>query len=164
MNIKERIDMIKAKQEQIEALISAKEKEVEEEYQMVMELYNETKNRVEAIQQKQKKTEDTLDRYDSLLAFLNDGVETTEEPVVEENSTNQAEEVKTEEESLNKEDSETTANDSSEDIDELLKLIDSPKKEEFLNKEEKKEVKQDSKWKVELGEEQSNLIDQIGAL
>lgn len=157
MTIKDRITAIKAKQKQIEELISAKEKEVEEEYQMVMELYNEAKNRVEAIQQKQKKTEETLDKYDGLLAFLNDGVEVVEEvkeaPVVEE----------VKEEIPNK------TNDSSENIDELLKLIDNTPKEE------KKEVKEapvnDSKWKVTvekttIAEESSNkeeidsLIDQ----
>lgn len=84
MNIKERIDMIKAKKAQIEALLSAKEKEVEEEYQMVMELYNEVNERVEAIKTKQKTTEETLDKYDGLLAFLNDDVETKEEPTINE--------------------------------------------------------------------------------
>lgn len=54
MNIKERINTIKAKKAQIEALLSAKEKEVEEEYQIVMERYNEVSKRVEAIKAKQK--------------------------------------------------------------------------------------------------------------
>lgn len=71
MNIKERINTIKAKKAQIEALLSAKEKEVEEEYQMVMELYNEAKNyseRIEAIKAKQKQTEEILDKYDGILS------------------------------------------------------------------------------------------------
>ena len=147
MNIKERINTIKAKRAQIEALLSAKEKEVEEEYQMVMELYNEVNERVEVIKTKQKATEETLDKYDGLLAFLNDDEEITEEPV----------------------DEEIISNDHNENIDELLKLIDPPT-------EEKTEVKPDNKWKVavkktevkpdgnvELGEEVNNLIDQIGA-
>lgn len=54
MSIKERINTIKAKKAQIEALLSAKEKEVEEEYQIVMERYNEVSKRVEAIKAKQK--------------------------------------------------------------------------------------------------------------
>ena len=85
MNIKDRINMIKSKKQQIEALLSAKEKEVEEEYQMVMELYNEAKNyseRVEAIKAKQKQTEETLDKYDSILNFLNDDLPTEEEPTM----------------------------------------------------------------------------------
>jgi len=82
MTTKERINTIKAKKAQIEALLEAKEKEVEEEYQMVMELYNEVSERVEAIKTKQKATEETLDKY-GLLAFLNDGAETTEETTEE---------------------------------------------------------------------------------
>lgn len=87
MSIKERINTIKAKKAQIEALLSAKEKEVEEEYQMVMELYNEVSERVEVIKTKQKTTEETLDKYDGLLAFLNDGAvveETKEETTINE--------------------------------------------------------------------------------
>ena len=60
MSIKERINTIKAKKAQIEALLSAKEKEVEEEYQMVMELYNEVSERVEVIKTKQKTTEEEM--------------------------------------------------------------------------------------------------------
>ena len=192
MNIKERINTIKAKRAQIEALLSAKEKEVEEEYQMVMELYNEVNERVEVIKTKQKATEETLDKYDGLLAFLNDDEEITEEPVDEEiteepvdeeiisNDHNEnidellklidpPTEEPVDEETPTEEKTEVTSNEHSENIDELLKLIDPPT-------EEKTEVKPDNKWKVavkktevkpdgnvELGEEANNLIDQIGA-
>ena len=183
MNIKERINTIKAKRAQIEALLSAKEKEVEEEYQMVMELYNEVNERVEVIKTKQKATEETLDKYDGLLAFLNDDEEITEEPVDEEIISNDHNEnidellklidppteEPVDEETPTEEKTEVTSNEHSENIDELLKLIDPPT-------EEKTEVKPDNKWKVavkktevkpdgnvELGEEANNLIDQIGA-
>lgn len=169
MNIKERINTIKAKRAQIEALLSAKEKEVEEEYQMVMELYNEVSERVETIKAKQKTTEETLDKYDSLLAFLNDGVETKEETTEETVKDENVEETTKEEsvvestvvETKEEVEEKSPTKDSSENIDELLKLIDLPKEEP---PKEKKEVKSDSKWKVELEEEQNNLIDQIGAL
>ena len=76
---------------------------------MVMELYNEVNERVEVIKTKQKATEETLDKYDGLLAFLNDDEEITEEPV----------------------DEEIISNDHNENIDELLKLIDPPTEEPF---------------------------------
>lgn len=152
MNIKDRINMIKAKQEQIEALLSAKEKEVEEEYQMVMELYNGVSERVEVIKTKQKQTEETLDKYDSLLSFLNDELSTEEETTVNE-PVKEGDIVVVEEEPVKKSDSNSSVEKKKWNINTNKEQIDEPPKQEVkegdivvdetLTQEDRDKVKQE---------------------
>lgn len=76
----------------------------------IRELQKEVLAKTEKLSNKIRETNEAYDKYDNLIAFLNDDLP-TEETVIEETK------------------EETTVNDSKEDIDELLNLLDLPNEE-----------------------------------